>query len=199
MIERALASVNVLTNEHYINRDTFKLFKVHGSVHWPREVDTEIENIKERNVWDVASELIKRIADLKVSERYRMVVDTHPISKVDEIPLFPAIAIPVETKRDFECPADHLDCLRAHLKNVSHILLIGWRSTEAHFLALLRDGLAGRAVPVQVVAGKKKSADEILARMHDAGITHLPPFGSAVDGGFTEYVVSREAEKFLAK
>jgi hypothetical protein len=45
-------------------------------------------------------------------------------------------------------------------------------------------------IPVQVVAADKHSADEVLSRIGTAGISIL---GEAVDGGFSEYVVSREA------
>jgi len=55
--------------------------------------------------------------------------------------LFPAIAIPVENKRDFECPKDQLDTLRSYIPSVTKILTIGWRATEQPFLDILRSGL----------------------------------------------------------
>jgi len=199
ILENALGSVNVVTNElgGYINHETFKLFKVHGSVHWAREVDTEIEKIGELNAWGVAYALIQRVAEIRISNRYRIFAHEHPISKIDDIPMFPAVAIPVETKRDFECPSDHLECLRTHVSKVTKIILIGWRGTENHFLKLLKDNLAD-AVRMQVVAGQRDWAEEILSRMINRGIADSGVSG-VVDGGFTEYVVSREAERFLSK
>jgi hypothetical protein len=79
-----------------------------------REIENPVTNIGERNVWEVARELINIAPDLKITDRFRIVV-SHPIGKIDDIPLFPAIAIPVETKLYFECPPDHLDCLWTHL------------------------------------------------------------------------------------
>jgi hypothetical protein len=196
MLERALTSVGVITNtlQDYISHD-FKLFKVHGSVHWAREIDTKIDGIRERNVWDVANELIQRVADLNISERFRMNADDHPIGKFEDIPLFPAIAIPVETKSKCECPSDHLECLLGHLKKVSRILLIGWRASETHFITLLRNSLSS-GVRIQVVSGTKEGAEQTLSRMIDAGVADSTQ-GIAVGGGFTEYAVSREAERFL--
>lgn len=109
MIESALSSLKISISEisHYIQHNTFKLFKLHGSVHWAREVDSPITNIGELNQWQVASDLIDTAPNLKITDRWRL-VDTRPIGKIGDTPLFPAIAVPVEMKRDFECPNDHL-------------------------------------------------------------------------------------------
>jgi len=194
MIEDALPSVGVAVDElsHYISDDAFKLFKLHGSVNWAHEVETEIPNLPERNPWDVAKELIHRVADLQISNRYRMVVG-QPISKVEDIPLFPAIAIPVENKSGFKCPSDHVDCLRAHLEMVTKILIVGWRATERHFLDLLRGAVTDK-IPVQVVAGGRGPGEEVLSHFAAAGISVL---GEALDAGFSHYVLNRTAEQFF--
>lgn len=76
------------------------------------------------------------------------------------------------------------------------IVLVGWRGTEDHFLKLVKDKLPG-ATKMQVVAGRKNWGDEILGRMISAGFADAGTSG-VFDGGFTDYVVSRQAEKFLA-
>jgi hypothetical protein len=197
MIERALESVNIPMNvlQHYISNGAFKLFKVHGSAHWAREVDTTIPNIGGLNDWEVVSELIRLAPELTISDRYRLIADVHPISRADEIPLFPAIAIPVETKSAFECPSEHLECLRDLLKGVTRILLIGWQATEEHFLTMLEQSLP-KNLPIQVVAGRRDWAEEILGKVRRLGISETPS-GGAFGGGFTEYILSRQAEEFL--
>ena len=100
---------------------------------------------------------------------------------------------PVETKSGFECPSDHLECLRVHLGRVTKILIVGWRATEKHFLDLL-SGVVTDKIPVQVVAANQTAAAEVFSHLDFAGISVV---GEAVDRGFTEYVVSREAERFL--
>ena len=194
MIEDALSSLGITINEvpDYIGNDGFKLFKLHGSTHWGREVDTPIDNIQNKNVWQVGGELIDKAADLIVSDRYHIVRD-HPISKINDTPLFPAIAIPVETKRVFECPAEHLECLCSHISKVTKILVVGWRARERHFLDLLRQHTT--QIPIQVVAGKKEHAEEVIDRIRDGGINIS---GEAADAGFTEYVISRAAERFFS-
>lgn len=47
---------------------------------------------------------------------------------------------------------------------------------------------------MQAVAENKKSAEATLAQFKEARIKIV---GSAFDGGFTEYVASREAERFF--
>jgi hypothetical protein len=68
MIETALRSpplrITIDTIPGYIADDTFKLFKLHGSVHWAREVETPIVNIETLNEWQVAQELITQVAGI---------------------------------------------------------------------------------------------------------------------------------------
>ena len=130
--------------------------------------------------------------ELVISDRYRM-VSKHPIGKIDDVPLFPAIAIPVETKSGFECPQDNLDCLRHLLPSTTKILIVGWRATEQHFLRILKETLP-IDVPVFIVAENKAAADEVFDHIVRAGIRIS---GVIAERGFTEVVVQREAEQFL--
>jgi hypothetical protein len=121
-------------------------------------------------------------------------VDSHPIGKIDDTPLFPAIAIPVETKLEFECPPDHLDCLRKHLGKITKVLTVGWAAQEQHFLKLLREHLT-QEIRVEAVAGPEPQGEQVLDRIKGAGISLVAERPVA---GFTEYVVSREAERFFS-
>jgi hypothetical protein len=51
MIEDALTSVDITIREFpdYIRNNSFKLFELHGSVHWGREIENNIGNIAEMN------------------------------------------------------------------------------------------------------------------------------------------------------
>jgi hypothetical protein len=180
-----------------VRGDFFKLFKVHGSINWVREIDSTILNVQEKNHSDLVREFIDKVPYLQVSDRFRCVTRSldDPVGKIDSKPVFPAIAIPVETKVSFECPSDHLDALSRHLPEVTHVLTIGWRGNEAHFLKLLEAGFNGRSVLFQTVASGKPDAEAVLARIKGAGINAS---GEATPyGGFTDYVVRREAEKFF--
>ena len=124
--------------------------------------------------------------------RYR-VVQEHPIGKSDDVALFPAIAVPVETKHEYECPRDHPDCLRGYLPKITRLLLVGWRGAEQHFLGLLKESLPEK-VPLYAVARDRQEAEEVIARVEEAGVR---VDGTPAEGGFSEFVVSREAEEFL--
>jgi len=65
MIESALPSVGVSINElsDYIRDPAFKLFKLHGSVDWAREIEMEIDLPADQ--WSIARELIRRVEELK--------------------------------------------------------------------------------------------------------------------------------------
>src|SRR5260370_13275746 len=128
----------------------YKLFKLHGSVTWARQVEPEIVS-KSINPDEAMRLLTQRVADLRITDRYIFNRD-RSLGIVQGTLAFPAIAIPVETKRNFECPPSQLEELIALLPQTSKILAIGWRATEAHFLALLKENLS-RSVQMWIVAG----------------------------------------------
>ena len=169
------------------------MIKLHGSVSWAREVDTPIENLQTlASAWAVPYVLIDRTPDLAISQRYVM-PNQCPIGKSATCALSPAIAIPVETKRSFECPDDHLETLMGLIPSVTKLLMIGWRATEAHFLKLLAENLQGR-VRVLAVADGQEGANEAIENLRRAGINgEFTP----ADGGFSEFVVNGWADAFL--
>lgn len=194
LIEEALKSVDINISEisDYTQNDKFKLFKLHGSADWAREIDAPVDLAKQDG-WALINEIIHSTKNIQVSDRFRL-EKNRPLGKTAaNIPLFPAIAIPVETKSTFECPKEHLDCLRKNIGQVRKVLIVGWRAAEKHFLSLLRERLTTK-IRVQAVAGNKAEAERSLAQLVDAEIVHD---GEAMDYGFTEYVISREAERFF--
>jgi hypothetical protein len=177
----------------YIASESYRLIKIHGSVDWAREVHSPpIPDLANRNAWQVAHELIHHAAELNISDTYR-VVTQHPIGKLEEplTAIFPAIAIPVETKRAFECPQAHLDALRAMIPQIRRLLIVGWRGTELHFVNLLRELCRGE-IPGMVVAGDERAAEEVAVRLQQ-----LPVVWSVSRRGFTDFVTGGEVDAFL--
>ena len=197
MIEKALPSVGVTIDDNisqYISNDSFKLFKLHGSVNWGREIDDPPIDMKIQDQERIGKSLVQNAEQLNISTRYRLVRD-RPLGVIDGIALFPAIAVPVETKRGYECPEDHLECLRAYLPKITKVLTIGWRATEQHFLNLLKESLNGN-VPLLAVAEDQTRANEVIGNIEKVGVRISPR--TAADG-FTGFVISREAEEFLGR
>jgi hypothetical protein len=108
---------------------------------------------------------------------------------------FPAIAIPVETKDDHECPNEHLEALHAAIPKVDKLLVVGWRAAETPFLHLLAANLQNPLHGL-IVAGNKDAANETADRLKSAGVAGLYKH---TDSGFTELVKGRQADEFLSR
>ncbi len=193
LLEAALPTVGVrsLALSDYVSGDTYKIVKLHGSVNWAREINTPID-MQNRNTWQVLEEIIDRVAELDISDRFT-VVSEYPIGKGERSALYPAIAIPLEEKNEYECPPDHIEALRASLPHVTKLLLIGWRATEAHFLRLLAEHLQPN-ISTMVVSGSPEATKGPIERLASAGVDRA--FVTA-SGGFTDLVLGDEVDEFL--
>jgi hypothetical protein len=149
--------------------------------------------LRQLNTRQLIDTLIDHADQLEFTRRYEL-VDRHPIHAVDGSALFPALAIPVESKLEFECPEEHLVALRTAIPEVDKLLVIGWRAAETPFLELLATNLR-QEVEALVVAGNSDAATETAHRLKRAGVK-----GDYVvtEGGFTELVVDRQADEFLS-
>ena len=78
---------------------------------------------------------VERASDPRVSRRYRILPEKLGETQLES--LFPALAIPVEAKQEYECPDDHLQALNECLPKITKLLVIGWRASEDQFLDLL--------------------------------------------------------------
>ena len=212
LLEDALSQfgLSIEAMDDYTNKHAFyKLFKVHGSVNWAREVNGPTKAQNPEHAWSVVNDLIERAAEIPITQRYVLTADHPPgvvqLGSVQDAflgrvparvtPVFPAIAIPVEKKNAFECPQDMLADLISLLPKVSKILAIGWRATEAHFLALLKTNLR-RGPELHIVAGP--DAEDIKVRICRE-LLNNPPHSPSVDArGFTDFILTRRAERFLA-
>lgn len=194
MIEDAMDSlgITIASFDDYLKDSAFKLFKLHGSVNWGKEVIAPFDRVDiDRNVWEVIRELIHRAEELKLSSEFRFTANW-PIGKIDEVPLFPALAIPIVTKSEFECPVSHLDCLKNLLPETRTVLTIGWRGMEKHFLGMLAASLSGKpAVRACSVARSSEEAKGVLDQFKTARISVN---GVPYSQGFTEFIKSERAE-----
>ena len=197
LIEEAMPGVGVNINalSDYIKSDAYKLIKLHGSVNWWRKVDTPIESVASQNPWPVAHELIDKAPNLSLSESYVMVPQgDNPMGDFRGEALFPAVAIPLETKKEYECPTEHIEALRSFIPEVTKMLIIGWRATETHFLQLLADNQQ-YDVRVRAVSGDENEARDALERMEKAGVKGK---FSTVKGGFTDFILRRGGDDLFS-
>ncbi|MEC4889175.1 MAG: hypothetical protein RI101_03865 [Nitrospira sp.] len=169
------------------------LIKIHGSVSWGR-LSTAPIDIRGKRV-DIANSVINSYSPEFITNQYVIVGESPPAPRQDRA-VFPALAIPVESKLQFECPAYHVEALKSLLPQVTKILVIGWRGTEEPFLNLLREKIK-KADLVMVVNGDKSKSEEASTNLGRAQI--LTPRYINFDGGFTEFFKSGAADSFFGR
>ena len=186
-----ITSIDDYTKKH----PYYRIFKLHGSINWAREVQIQLQTTS-RSAEAVIRELIERANEMHILERYVFARD-RVIGLVGGIATFPAIAVPVEKKTSFECPAELLKTLADLLPEVTRMLVIGWRGTEMHFLELLKQYLR-KGIQLYIVAGRKAYADTTSVQIHRA-LVNKSPYSSVDPGGFTDFILDRRAERFLQR
>jgi hypothetical protein len=180
--------------KHLDSHPILKLFKLHGSVNWCRLVDlpdgTRLQ----------PQGLIEEANSIKLTDTFVRAIAMEPNDMfAHNKPIFPAIAIPVQTKTEqyFECPANHRTYLRGMLKDVTKILIIGWQARGAHFLDMLRSNVP-KLRHVMVVGENTSDARATLDYFVEQIGTHIPRnFVFVGQGGFTNFIVNQEGHKFF--
>jgi hypothetical protein len=169
------------------------LFKLHGSVNWCRLVDLpDGTRVQPQGLIEQADSI--HLTDEFVRANATDPIETFAFAK----PIFPAIAIPVQTKSEehFECPPAHRKYLAEMLPRITKILIIGWQAKEAHFLGMLRTHLP-LLRHVMIVGANEGGARETLN--YFLGEMKPPQLSSqsVAREGFTEFIVNREGDSFF--
>jgi hypothetical protein len=197
MIDLALSTVGVtITNlKDYVGHPAYKLIKIHGSVNWMRRIETTLTSLYLGAPPLIREEIINRAAELKIGGEFQMPnIDYSIMSSANTDAWFPALAIPVERKTEFECPPEHLKVFRELIPDVERVLIVGWRATELSFLELLKMELRQQVRGV-VVNGNAEEGQSTIDRLTDAGIDGK---FRIVNGGFSDFVVDRQFGKWLS-
>ena len=103
------------------------------------------------------------------------------------------------TKNVFECPSDHVAQLRQVLPHVSHLLIIGWRGADTHFLDFWRQVRSEPLTRIHIVAGKKKEANKVANHLQEDGAIRAHGVTRSAYG-FSDFVSDDgqpEREEFL--
>lgn len=183
------------TVEAYAADDRYRFLKLHGSVNWGRRVRSP-GGAHYSKPGHARRVLIDSANSLDVTDDY--VVRTPDQSPSDSAPyasiLLPAIAIPVETKSEFECPRSHLEALDLCVEQTMKILVIGWRGTENHFLSRLK-ALPGIAPFVAIVGASEEGTQETASNLASFGLSEdrIQRFTR----GFSNYLKTDLLEEFL--
>lgn len=186
-----ITSIDDYTKKHPL----YRVFKLHGSTNWAREVETTAHIEMGPNIDSIFAQLIEHLEKIRITDT-DVFSRNDPAGLVRRKPTFPAIAIPVERKHKFECPQHMLDELTVLLPQITKVLVIGWRATEAHFLDLLKEHLQwGRGLNVYIVSANETESQKTKAQIEKA----LPTlrFSPETAVGFTEFMRSRRPQEIL--
>jgi SIR2-like domain len=187
--------VHIKGIDDYISNDRIKLFKLHGSINWGKRIESPLfQDIGVRNPNEIAHEIIDKSPVITISDNYVFEDGQYPFTKSNGLPVYPALAIPIINKQSFECPIEHLDQLNRVIGKTKRMLVVGWRGTEKHFRDLIKSNAPGE-IEVESVCGTRDYSTEPLNNIQNHGISIS---GTPYDGGFTEYVKNREAERFFS-
>ncbi len=191
MLEDALPTIGVDTStlKGYLANPDWQVIKPHGSVNWARLVDTPIQP-------PAADTLVSMAAQgIRVSQEY--VITTGFTSAGGNRFPFPAIAIPMQSCKDFECPPKHLDRLEQCLRDTHEILIIGWQATERNFLEMMANAIpSDMRYNVVIVCGDEQRARATHSNLVQAGVgrnANVHPYS----GGFTELVTRQDVSRHL--
>lgn len=158
-----------------------KFIKPHGSCNWfknfknvigrgsvfektGRNNDEFINNMYENNL---SNEVIKKGLEDEFVLR-------HEFNTKDKFGL-PQLLIPLKNKDDFILPPNHFEYLSKFLKEVTEILIIGWKGTEEKFKNLLNVSLGDKNVEITVINnGDSTIAKEMAEALPNSKIISYP-------------------------
>jgi hypothetical protein len=122
MLELALERLGMTFRDidSYVEQNTFRLFKLHGSVDCVHPTSFSGEPPND------GSQAVREIPRATVSTEF----ERGAPGQRD----LPAVALPFVAKASFECPSTHQALLAESLPDVDRVLIIGWRGAEKHFL-----------------------------------------------------------------
>lgn len=194
MLESAVAGVLGLSFgevDEYIADTHYKVFKVHGSVNWWRQV-TNVEGTARKS----ANQL-----------KWTNIYAHHRASPPPGAEWVPAISIPTVSKSGFECTDETISLLSQLMPHVTRLLIIGWRGMEQHFLNLWQKEISpvtGEPFPpglrrLQIVTTSEDSAGKVKEQLALGGGIQCADT-RLVGGGFTDYLTHEDAplEDFLS-
>lgn len=202
MLEAALASQDMVTIKgipDYLTTN-YKVIKLHGSVNWVHPVRSTVDT--RNGTKETARNLIRMAPELDIDNdnfvflRPETNFLDHPggllLTDAREVNV-PAIAVPIVTKKNYECPKDHLRLLETSISDVTKLLLIGWRAGEEHFLSMLR-GL-NNDTRIMIVSSGPNGAGQVREKLLSAEIPNASI--SLSDKGFTGFLGSYVPDEFL--
>ena len=197
LLEDALPSVGVRLDglDSYVSAPGCRLIKPHGALNWVREIGSVSIPHPDWNADKIAGWLVEVGDQVEPGPSIEWSsIESFAVARGPR-PYWPALALPVAGKYQFECPTAHLDALQDCLPKITKVLIVGWRAVEKHFLAMLVAGMKGDPPRGLIVDRSSDDARSVRAQLVDAGLVCAGSFQLAA--GFSASLASREIQGFL--
>lgn len=199
------------------------IIKLHGSSNWFRFVGknllTELPNkpivewedsehyVITKNNKDIL-QYIDQIPTSKMnpSEAIEIMENSYKIYNTDKLnqqkvvfPLIPAIAIPVtqKSKKDFECPNNHITLAESAVTHAERILIIGWKGKEDH-LGEWISKIDVKSIQIMIVSNSKNGCEETMKQIQGYNTNLVDDNFIFDESGFSNFVVSDKLKNFLS-
>ena len=193
---KAVTAASIADLRAYVEpSQKWMLVKLHGSVNWATRVVGGMEGAIATPEGVLSA--VRALAVGQAIDGQLEVIDDHSDRwdhQTERDLLYPAIAVPVEDKYEYVCPADHLDELRAFLEACENFLFIGVSGKDKDLLELLRDSVkVGRETTIVSWSEPSK-----VYRRIQAGAPQLFRRGdNSLEGGFGQFISSGALDDFL--
>src|SRR5262245_58717050 len=199
MLDKALLAVDekIESMDDYV-QNQYQIFKMHGSINWGRLIEKttplqKLHKLPDDKIADAFIRQAPEIAEWKAVTKNYALIQGLSVRKVDETAVCPAIAIPFESKEDFECPRSHLRELVKCIPEITKLLIIGWYATDAYPFLKRLSGLQAN-LRVHIVCGNSTQGDGVVTRMKTIPVDGVY---SVEDAGFSQFIRSENAKVFL--
>jgi hypothetical protein len=186
----------------YVDRDDWKLCKLHGSTDWVRRIRVHDSAAGDNN----AAYAIGSAGDLDltmgeiVRQPLLETIDQRDGAHIEVA--VPAIAVPTTGKSTFETHQTHLQAFDAAIPKVDRLLIVGWRGIEQHVLDRIKT-----INPHYALGIVDPKAKDVFAQLEGASIMDLGAGRTANVGnravrrytwaGFSELVRDDDVDQWL--
>ena len=193
----AIFGIDFTNESHYVNEKNWSLVKLHGSTNWYRKFSDEQSIGYSPSEENYFSLLKRALVPLSLQDEFYFVgMRSHSIKHIDNIPVYPAITVPVDGKYEINCPSAHELKAKEFISDCSNYLIIGTSGKDQDLLDLLKKN--AKPGKVLVVGRGENSTSETRNSIIKAN----PQFQKNTDvyfhsNGFAQFILDGKLEEFL--
>lgn len=151
--------------EPYINQN-IPLIKLHGSSNWSYYLGQTDETTGHEYPFQYFQDHPEIVADPQTTNLAILQKDSLNGERRDGklVLYYPAIAIPLQGKDQFVCPADHVRALQQGIETTDRILIIGWRGNDDLLINAIKQRKNTKHLKILIVSSKPNTAREIIGQ-----------------------------------